>query len=55
VRVTGGPCTYTGRSMQETHAGMGTTAGEFDVVMRHLTGALDELDVRRPSRTSWSI
>ena len=43
--ATGGPCTYTGRSMQETHDGMGTTAGEFDVVMQHLTGALDELRV----------
>jgi len=43
--VTGGPCTYTGRSMLETHTGMGTTAGEFDVVMQHLTGALDELKV----------
>ena len=43
--ATGGPCTYTGRSMQETHAGMGTTAGEFDVVMQHLRGALDELNI----------
>ena len=43
--ATGGPCTYTGRSMAETHAGMGTTAGEFDVVMQHLDDALDELNV----------
>ena len=43
--VTGGPCTYTGRSMRETHAGMKTTAGEFDVVMQHLGAALDELHV----------
>src|ERR1700751_1694499 len=34
--ATGGPCTYTGRSMLETHAGMKVTAGEFDVVMQHL-------------------
>jgi hemoglobin len=45
--ATGGPCTYTGRSMAETHAGMQTTAGEFDVVMRHLDAALDELNVPR--------
>jgi hemoglobin len=45
--VTGGPCTYTGRSMAETHAGMQTTAGEFDVVMQHLDAALDELNVPR--------
>src|SRR5262252_7825537 len=43
--VTGGPCVYTGRSMHDTHAGMRTTAGEFDVVMRHLGAALDELHV----------
>jgi hemoglobin len=43
--ATGGPCTYTGRSMQETHAGMQTTAGEFDVVMQHLGAALDELNI----------
>jgi hemoglobin len=43
--VTGGPCVYTGRSMRETHTGMKTTAGEFDVVMQHLGAALDELHV----------
>ena len=43
--VTGGPCIYTGRSMRETHDGMEVTAGEFDVVMQHLDGALDELNV----------
>jgi hemoglobin len=43
--ATGGPCTYTGRSMAETHRGMQTTAGEFDVVMQHLDAALDELNV----------
>ena len=43
--ATGGPCTYTGRSMQETHDGMAVTAGEFDVVMQHLGAALDELTV----------
>ena len=43
--ATGGPCTYTGRSMRDTHAGMKTTAGEFDVVMQHLGAALDDLHV----------
>jgi hemoglobin len=43
--ATGGPCAYTGRSMQETHAGMNTTAGEFEVVMQHLDATLDELNV----------
>jgi hemoglobin len=43
--ATGGPCTYTGRSMLETHDGMKVTAGEFDVAMQHLDAALDELRV----------
>jgi len=45
--ATGGPCTYTGRSMKDTHAGMKTTAGEFDVVMQHLTATLDELRISK--------
>jgi len=48
--ATGGPCSYTGRTMQETHDGMAVTAGEFDVVMRHLDATLDELDIPMPMR-----
>jgi hemoglobin len=43
--ATGGPCTYTGRSMRETHDGMGVTAGEFDALVQDLEGALDEFNV----------
>ena len=46
----GGPCTYTGRSMRDTHAGMKTTAGEFDVVMQHLGATLDELNIPKPEQ-----
>jgi hemoglobin len=45
--ATGGPCSYTGRSMRETHAGMKTTAGEFDAVMQDLGATLDEFKVPR--------
>ena len=48
--ATGGPCTYTGRSMQQTHDGMGVTAGEFEVVMRHPDATLDELNVPKAER-----
>jgi hemoglobin len=41
----GGPCTYTGRSMLETHKGMKVTAGEYEVVMQHLGATLDEFNV----------
>ena len=48
--VTGGPCAYTGRTMRDTHAGMKTTAGEFEVVMQHLGATLDELNVAKPEQ-----
>jgi hemoglobin len=48
--ATGGPCAYTGRSMRETHAGMQTTAGEFDVAMQHLGATLDELNIPQPEQ-----
>jgi hemoglobin len=41
----GGPCTYTGRGMRETHDGMQVTAGEFDALVEDLVATLDELDV----------
>ena len=43
--ATGGPCTYTGRDMKETHAGMGVTAGEFDALVEDLVATLDEFSV----------
>jgi hemoglobin len=43
--ATGGPCTYTGRGMPETHDGMGVTAGEFDALVEDLVATLDEFDV----------
>ena len=48
--ATGGPCSYTGRTMQETHDGMAVTAGEFDVVMQHLDATLDELAIPKPDQ-----
>jgi hemoglobin len=43
--ATGGPCTYTGRSMREAHDAMQVTAGEFDAFIQDLEGVLDELNV----------
>ena len=43
--ATGGPCTYTGRGMRETHDGMAVTAGEFDALVEDLVATLDEFDV----------
>jgi hemoglobin len=45
--ATGGPCTYSGRDMRETHDGMGVTAGEFEALVEDLVATLDEFDVRK--------
>jgi len=41
----GGPCTYIGRSMRQTHEGMRVTAGEFDALVEDLVATLDEFEV----------
>ncbi|HZD71567.1 MAG TPA: group 1 truncated hemoglobin [Actinomycetes bacterium] len=43
--ATGGPCTYTGRSMTEAHTNMGVTNGEFDAFMEDLVAILDDFKV----------
>jgi hemoglobin len=45
--ATGGPCTYTGRSMKQTHTEMGVTAGEFDALVEDLVAALDHFNVQK--------
>ena len=46
--ATGGPCSYTGRSMKEAHRNMKVTNGEFDALVEDLTTALN--DYRVPDR-----
>jgi hemoglobin len=41
----GGPCTYAGRNMKETHTGMGVTTGEFDALVGDLVATLDRFSV----------
>jgi hemoglobin len=43
--ASGGPCTYTGRSMKETHDGMAVTSGEFDALVEDLVMTLDGFNV----------
>ena len=45
--ASGGPCTYAGRDMAETHSGMGVTAGEFDALVGDLIATLDEFKVAK--------
>jgi len=42
---TGGPCTYTGRTMTEAHTNMGVSSGEFDAFMEDLVATLDDFEV----------
>lgn len=46
----GGPCTYTGREMKETHSGMGVTTGEFDALVEDLVATLDRFNVPSAER-----
>ncbi len=43
--ATGGPCKYTGRTMKESHAGMGVTDADFDALVEDLKKALDTYNV----------
>jgi len=49
--VAGGPATYMGRGMDETHAGMGVTSAEFDALVGDLRETLEELEVPAPEQT----
>ncbi len=42
---TGGPCTYTGRSMKEAHTNMGVTDGEFAALVDDLVATLRSFNV----------
>jgi hemoglobin len=43
--ATGGPCTYTGRNMKETHAGMHITEAEFTALVEDLQASLNKFNV----------
>ncbi len=43
--ATGGPCTYSGRSMEDSHAGMDLVHDEFGALVEDLVGALDKFKV----------
>jgi hemoglobin len=43
--ATGGPCIYTGRTMKDSHAGLGITEAEWDMAGKHLVETLDKFKV----------
>lgn len=44
-QASGGPCTYTGRSMKATHTGMGVSSAEFDALVGDLVATLNKFRV----------
>lgn len=48
--ATGGPCKYTGRSMKETHAGMGVHDADFGALVEDLVKALDHHKVGKTDK-----
>jgi hemoglobin len=44
-QASGGPCSYTGRSMKATHAGMGVTKADFDALVGDLVATLNKFKV----------
>jgi hemoglobin len=48
--ASGGPFTYTGRDMKETHTGMGVTGGEFDALVEDLVATLNQFQVPGPEQ-----
>jgi hemoglobin len=44
-QATGGPCTYTGRDMTQTHHNMGVTNGEFEAFVEDVVAVLDDFKV----------
>lgn len=44
-QASGGPCTYTGRDMKSTHAGMGISSSDFDALVGDLVATLNKFKV----------
>ncbi len=48
--ATGGPCKYTGRSMEEAHSGLNLTDKDFDAFVADLVGAMDDAKVPKATQ-----
>lgn len=49
--ATGGPETYTGRSMVEAHAGLGISVADFNALVEDLVASLDQFEVPEAEKT----
>ena len=48
--ASGGPCTYTGRTMEEAHSGLNLSDADFAAFVEDLVAALDELKVPKATQ-----
>lgn len=48
--ASGGPCRYSGRSMEEAHSGLNLSDEDFAAFVEDLVAALDELKVPKPTQ-----
>jgi hemoglobin len=48
--ATGGPCTYTGRSMEEAHSGLNLSDADFKAFVEDLVAAMNQLKVASSSQ-----
>ena len=46
----GGPCIYTGRTMKDSHVGLGINDAEWDAAAKHLVASLDKFKVPEPEK-----
>jgi hemoglobin len=49
-QAAGGPCFYTGKSMKDSHAGMGISQAHWDTAVKHLVATLDKFKVGTKER-----
>ena len=48
--ITGGPCTYTGRTMPESHKGLGIRDEHFNALVEDLVKTLNKFNVPQPEQ-----
>lgn len=48
--ASGGPCTYTGRTMEDVHTGLNISEAQFEAFVQDLVAAMDEHRVPRPAQ-----
>jgi hemoglobin len=46
----GGPCVYTGRTMKDSHTGLGISEPDWDAAAKHLVATLDKFKVPEPEK-----